>query len=483
MDVLPQLWGWGILGLTALLMFVMSYWIYTRTRVNDSESFLVASRGVSWGLIAASIAATELWAGSLLASAEGVFNWGLSGIWIYALPTGISFTVFALVARRARYLVPHGITVGSWVKERFGSSTHVIFILVALYIMFVFTMFQVIGGAILFSSMFGINYTTASIIIAVVFVGYYLIAGLWSSLVTSFIQYFVVVLILLGIVPWVYYTLGGPGAIFDMIAKNVTEPQQLNLFRSDAILNYFLMTLGGWGVIATMSNYAWQRAYAVEEKHVTKALLVGGWSWVPLALVSSTMGAVGIGLGLKLKLATDVFPAVVSAVLPVGASIFLAVALLFAIYSTGTAYIGGFTALVTSDLYQDYIKKTPGLASLKFVRIVSVIFGLLVTVAVVSLQKVSLLQVMLTTGVFISAPFFPIVLGLYWKKTSMLGANIATVAALVVTTYLLLFSQAPLWLIYVLSYVISLSLVYIITMLKPDNFDFEKMRQGRLAGK
>lgn|GEM_PF-6927194 len=478
MTALPVSWGWAIFVVTAILMFLISYIVYKKVKL-DSSSFLVASRGVPWPLVASSIAATELWAGSLLASAEGVFNWGIGGMWMYALPTPLSFTIFAVIAHRTRYLAPNGTTIGSWVKTRFGPSTHIIFCVVALYIMFVFTMFQVIGGASLFSGMFGISYTAAALVIGVVFVGYYLVAGMWSTLVTGFIQYFIVVLVLVIMVPMIYAKMGGVGNIFQMVSEQAVVHEQgnwLNLFRADGVINYFLLTFGGWGVIATMSNYAWQRAYAVEPKGVTKAMLFGGWSWMPMALVSSSVGLCGIALGLtgKLAVGTDVFPAVVGQLLPPGASIFLAVALLFAIYSTGTSYLGGFTALLASDFYEQYTGKK---SSLKMLRVLSVVMGVLVVSCVVALQKVSLLDFMLACGVFIPTPFFSIVFGLYWKKTTKVAANVATVFTLAVALYMMFLTDLPLWITYVTCYVLSALLCVVISLIKPDNFDYEAMRE------
>ena len=44
-----------------------------------------------------------------------------------------------------------------------------------------------------FSLVFDIDYTTAAVCIALVFTLYFLFAGMWSTLVTAFVQYFVVV--------------------------------------------------------------------------------------------------------------------------------------------------------------------------------------------------------------------------------------------------------------------------------------------------
>jgi Na+/proline symporter len=478
--LISGVWAWVIFGVTAVFMFWMSYWIYRRTKVETAEEFMVANRGVPWGLIAASIAATELWAGSLLASAEGVYNWGVAGIWMYCLPTGIAFTVFAFVARRVRYLIPNGTTVGSYMARRYNRTTHILFTCVALYIMFIFTMFQVIGGATVFSVLFKINYNTSAVVIAVVFTLYFLIAGMWSSLVTAFVQYFVVAAILLILVPYITIKTGGPSHIWAEYKAHITGAQFTNPFRKDALWGYFAQTLGGWGVIATMSNYAWQRAYAVREKEVFRGMIWGGWSWVPLAFVSSTIGVIGVSLGIKVTIGTDIFPAVVSRIVGTWGAVWLAVALLFAIYSSGAAYLGGFSSLVMADLYQPYLQKNKAVNNkrdLRLIRLISVSYGVAVAILVVALAKVSLLNTMLSTGVFISAAFFPIIAGLFWKRASSLGATLGIVGSVCTCLYLMLGTNVALTWTYIASYCISVGLTIVGSLIKPGNFDFVALRQ------
>lgn len=475
MEPLPSAWAWYIIIITAAVMFALSYWIYKRTHVASGETFMVASRGVSWGLICASIAATELWAGSILAAAEGVYTWGVVGFWAYALPTPISFTIFALVARRARRLMPTGVTLSSWAKVRFGTSTHVLLSLIGIWIMAYFTMLQVIGGSVFFSGLFGINYTLMAIAVTVAFLGYYLLAGLWSTLITAFAQYFVVVLILIILVPAIYINLGGPGEVYSQMQQNAT-PEQMNIFRLDGVINFFLLQFFAYGAIATMSNYAWQRAYASDEEGMVKGLILGGWFWAPLAIVSALVGAAALAMGLELDLATDAFPAVITQLFAPWVVIALAVAVLFAIYSTGSAYLGGIASLATSDFYESYFQSNPDpQRSLWFLRLVSIISAIVIAAATIALQRVSLLFMILTAGAFVGAAFFPIVLGLFWRKTSALAANVGTLSALILASSLLLFTDAAQPLAYGIGLSASLILTVVISLIKPANFDFDAL--------
>lgn len=477
MKTLPAFWGWIIIFLTAVLMFGGSWWIYKRSQVRDADTFMVANRGVKWALVASSIAATEMWAGSLLASAEGGYTWGISALWMYWLPTPISFTIFAFIASRVRKLTPSGVTIGSFAKIRFGKSGHLVFTLIAVWIMLVFTMLQIIGGAAFFSGIFDISYTVSSIVLAAIFLGFYLLAGLWSTLITNFIQYLVVVLILLVLVPLVYIKLGGAGNIYDMLVANYSaEPEKLNLFRADAITGYFLVQFLSFGAIATMSNYAWQRTFAVDKKEVKKAMIWGGWSWAPLAMVSSLVGVVGLAIGLNLGYDADVFPRVISTVLSTPLTVFLAIAVLFAIYSTGSSYLGGISSLLTSDIYEEYVnKQATEKQSLRFVRLSSVGIAIVITFAVIILQKVSILDSVLTAGAFVGAPFFPLVLGLCWRKTSSVAVVTAIPISIALVIFFLITNLVPQWLGYLICILLSLVLTIVISLIKPDNFNFSEL--------
>lgn len=466
---------------TAILTFLLSFITAKKVKVSSAESFFVGNRGMKWGLIASSITATELWAGTILASAEGSYTYGLAGIWIYWIPTVFSYIVFAFIAKRIRKIIPNGLTIGTFVKQRFGKGAHIVYTLIALWIMILFTMLEELGGATFFSEMFNINYTAACIIIGVIFLVIYLAAGIWSATITSFVQYFLVVVFLLALVPTVFVKLGGVSEIYQMAAANLADtPEKLNPFRLDAFLDYFLVQFFSFGAIATLSNYAWQRAYAVEKKDVGKAMAWGGIGWAPLAMVSGLMGFVALALGIETSNTTSIFAIVLEEMLPVGFSIAFAIMILFAIYSTGTAYLGGMSSLIVSDLYESYTKKKISeKKSLMIVRVLSVIITILITIAVICLRDVSLLTAQLTAGAFVGAPFFPILFGLFWKKTSKQAVVVSVVVSIVLSSVFLLTGALPKWIAYMLCILVSLVLTVVISLIKPDNYNFEKMESAK----
>lgn len=469
--------GYTIVLVSGICLILLAIWSNRHFSVNNTEAFMVAGRSVPAGIIAASIIATELWAGTIMASAEGVYNWGMAGIWMYALPTGLSYTVFSYIAPRVRELVPSGMTIGGWIKTRFDSKAHIVFTLVALYILIVFALFQVVGGAIMLNSLFGINYQVAAVLVALVFTLNVIIGGLWSSVVTDYVQYVAVGLIVIFMVPSLFVEAGGPTQVYQGISQLKESALKMDLFRADALLGYFAVTLGGWGVIATLSNSSWQRVYAVEKQGLRKALLLGGWGWVPIALTCSLVGLIGLSMNLDLKNTSEVFPQVVQQLLPSGAVIFFAAAVLLAVYSSGDTYLNGITSMITNDIYKEYVNKNVSDRQLlKIARITAGVVSFIIVLS--SLKQVSLLQLMLSTGVMISAPFFPLVLSLWWKKTSSWAVTLANVVTIGMATYMLLFTNVPLYVTYISSYLVSLILTVVISLVLPDQFDYGRLKNS-----
>lgn len=433
---------------------------------------------MKWGLVAASITATELWAGTILASAEGCYTYGLSGLICYWIPTVFSYVVFAFLAKRIRKIIPNGLTLGTFVKKRFGKVAHILYTLIALWIMILFTMLEELGGATFFSQMFNIDYNVACIAIGIIFLVIYLAAGIWSATITSFVQYFLVVIFLLILVPTVFVKLGGASNIYQMAYDNliIVAPEKLQVFSLNTFLNYFLVQFFSFGAIATLSNYAWQRAYAVDAKDVGKAMAWGGLGWGPLAMVSALMGFVGLALGINTENTSSIFPIVLQQLLPIGFSVVFAIMILFAIYSTGTSYLGGMASLIVSDLYEAVTEKQiDKKKSLKIVRILSVIITIGITIGVIAIKNVSLLGAQLTAGAFVGAPFFPILFGLFWKKTSKLAASVSVIVSIILASVFLITGALPQWLSYGLCIGISLILTIVISLIKPDNYNFDKM--------
>jgi len=179
---------------------------------------------------------------------------------------------------------------------------------------------------------------------------------------------------------------------------------------------------------------------------------------------------------------------VVSTVTGTWGAVWLALALLFAIYSSGAAYLGGFSSLIMHDLYQKYVEKRPenetvsakaarDKKELLYIRLISIAYGVGIAIVVVLLQKVSLLDTMLSTGVFISAAFFPIVAGLWWKRTSSLAATLGIVASVGICLYLMLWTDVELTWVYIASYAISVGVTVLVSLIKPDDYDYEALRE------
>lgn len=137
------------------------------------------------------------------------------------------------------------------------------------------------------------------------------------------------------------------------------------------------------------------------------------------------------------------------------------------------------SSLITSDIYHMYINKNATQKELlTVVRVSSVVIAIIIVIATILLQKVSLLTAILTAGGFVGAPFFPIVLGLWWKKTSTVAVVTAITVSVLLVSFFLLTGIIPQWIAYLTCILVSLILTVVISLIKPDNFDFSKLKSA-----
>ena len=75
-----------IAGLMAIIVPVIVAVLVRKWKlVQTSEDYLVAGRKAPWALAMASICSMYIWGASVMGSAEGAVNNGISGVWIYPM--------------------------------------------------------------------------------------------------------------------------------------------------------------------------------------------------------------------------------------------------------------------------------------------------------------------------------------------------------------------------------------------------------------
>src|SRR5690606_20258985 len=194
-------------------------------RKNENVDGYMASNGrVGFGVSAASMTATWIWAASFYAAATSGYKYGISGPIHYGLWGALMILFIYPVGRRFRELAPDAHTLAEILHARHGTSSQM-----------VMAVSNIVGSCI--SLM--VNFSAAGALVAVLsplsFIHGVLIAGagvlaytLWSgfraSVMTDFAQLVAMVVAAAVLIPMVYFNAGG-SSLLEQGMANLTSEQ------------------------------------------------------------------------------------------------------------------------------------------------------------------------------------------------------------------------------------------------------------------
>src|SRR5690554_5126880 len=119
-------------GLTAVLLLVGFYVItflmsLTISRKNENvDGYMVSNNAIGFGLSAASMIATWIWAASFYASASAGYRYGISGPIHYGLWGALMILFIYPFGRRFRQLAPKAHTLAEVMHARHGRASQMI---------------------------------------------------------------------------------------------------------------------------------------------------------------------------------------------------------------------------------------------------------------------------------------------------------------------------------------------------------------------
>ena len=200
----------GVLVLIIYAIIMMVATITLTKKVKSVEQFCVGDRKGGWFMSALSIAATWIWAPALFTSAEKAYTSGLAGLFWFLVPNVACLILFIPFAKRIRKEMPEGITLSSYMCEKYKSKSvrnMYLFQLGALSVLS--TGVQLLAGSKLLSMITGIPFWIMTIIMAGVAYSYSQFSGIRASITTDAVQ---MIFMLVASVGFVLYCLhGGEG--------------------------------------------------------------------------------------------------------------------------------------------------------------------------------------------------------------------------------------------------------------------------------
>ena len=264
------------------LLFMLFIGWYSSKRISNNTDFMVAGRRLGPILMAGTLAATEIGGGSSLGVVQqGMQNHGISASW-YIITMGLAFIILTFMAPKFR--ASEVKTVPEFFRRRYGKGAGIITAIIMLIPLVGLTEGQFVASATILSTMLGIGYKPAIIIVAAVVICYSVMGGLWSVTMTDFIQVF---LIVFGMVIAVPFALGEAGGWANVVAN--VPPETFNMFKGYspmAVLSLTIMYVATFtvGQEAVSRYYAARDGKAAVQGSILAAIVNFIFAFIPAIL-------------------------------------------------------------------------------------------------------------------------------------------------------------------------------------------------------
>lgn len=494
-----------------LLVRVEHKWLGTR---KTFEWFYTAGRNVKTGLIAASLVSAWTWAATLLQSSTVAYQYGISGPFWYAAGASIQMVLFGILVIELKRKAPSSHTFPEIINARFGDKAHKVFLFFALMTNTIVTAMLVLGGAAVIHSLTGVNIYLASFLIPVGVIVYTFFGGLKATFFAEYLNAAFIFGVVLVFVTSIYFLnpdLGGVQGMYEKLTTAASlrpvignsEGAYLTMASTGALAFGIINIVGNFGTIFVDQAY-WQKAIAARPRSAVKGFLIGGLAWfaIPFAL-ATTLGLAAVATNVSLtpdQIESGlVAPTAASLILGDAGAILLLSVLFTAVTAAGSAELVSVSSLVTYDVFRTYVKPwSTGRELMRVSRFTIIGFGLgmgLLSSFLLQLGA-SLQYIYLAMGILIGPAVVPIALTVSWKKTNKTAAILGSLLGLTagicswITTTWLLYGQlsiattgetTPLLVGNIVSITVGAGVVIIGSLVKPQNFNFELMKQKILV--
>ena len=297
-----------IAAIVIYLLAMLAVGFYFSKQTSNTEDFYLGGRKMGPLVTAMSAEASDMSSWLLMGLPGVAYLSGVADAAWTAIGLGVgTWLNWYFVSRRLRRYSQNigAITVPDFFSRRYHDKSNTLNALAALVIIIFFIPYTASGFAAcgkLFNSLFGVDYTTAMIVAALVIIGYTVMGGFGAVSTTDLIQSIVMTVALVAVLSYGITHAGGWDAVVDN-ARSL--PGYLSLTASHDVSTGSSVS---YGALSIASCLAWGFGYfgmphillrfmAIEDekKLVLSRRIATIWVFIAMA-VAITIGIVGLGM-------------------------------------------------------------------------------------------------------------------------------------------------------------------------------------------
>ncbi|UCG39663.1 MAG: hypothetical protein JSV00_05445, partial [bacterium] len=405
------------------------------TRPETKEQFLAAGRTLGVWESAFSIAATWIWAPALFVAAQKAYTQGVAGVFWFTVPNVLCLIVFAPFANIIREKVPEGYTLSAYMRERFSTRVQGLYVLEMTGLAVCSFAVQLLAGGKVLAYLSGLSFFWITVVMAAIALSYSLLGGLKSSVVTDYLQMFIILVVGGGSLAWALGRAGGWETVFAGLGG--VSGKFANVFSGDGLsvaLSFGLPVTVGLMAGPFGDQSFWQRAFATKREKVQGAFVRGALIFGLVPLMMACLGFVAAGKGWKVTDPALVNLEVVARLLPTWTVVPFVVMLLSGLISTLDSNLCAISSLTGHDFLERVAsgpRARPSWTSL-YVSRVGMILLALVGVAVANIPDMKILYLFLFYGTLRASTLLPTVISLLKTRVSEAGLFYGITASILI---------------------------------------------------
>ncbi|KAJ5905070.1 uncharacterized protein N7473_001986 [Penicillium subrubescens] len=487
-----------------------------------TEMFMTANRSVRTGLTASAVISSWLWSTALLGSSFVGYDYGVAGPFWFAAGCSPMIVFFALLGISCKRKIPEAHTSLEVVRIRYGRTAHIVFMILCLVNNIFACANMLLGAAAVISAVSGMHIVAATFLLPVGVTVYTFVGGIKATFLTDYFHTAVILIIAcyFSIKAFSDDQIGSVGNLFELLKaaaeRHPVSGNQggtyLTMTSKSAILFGILHTCGNFGLVVMDTSY-FIKAFAASPAAVVPGYTIGGIAYfaIPWAL-GTVMSSVALGLENQPNFPTYprrmttsevsgglVLPYAAMTIAGKGGAAAVLLMTFMAVTSTLSAQVIAVSSILSFDVYREYFKKSATDRDL----IRSSHFGVIFFAAfsagfstMLNYVGIDLGWTLYMLGVVTCPGIFPMVFTVLWRRQSKAAAILSPILGLATGLAVWLGTAShfggevsvastgqvlPCMYGTVASCFSPIPYSILITLLRPQNYDWADFRKEKLA--
>lgn len=465
-----------IVAFVIYLVLMMSIGLYYYRKTKNMDDYIIGSRKLGAWVTALSAEASDMSGWMMMGVPGAAYVSGLCSGWIavgLGLGTWANWHFVAARLRKYTELANNSLTLPDFLMNRYNDHSNLLRIVPAIFIIIFFIIYTSSGfvsSGKLFSTLFGMDYSLAVLMGAVVVVFYTLTGGFMAVCWTDFIQG-VMMFLAICVVPTVaMFAMGGiPETLTAIEASNPTFFLPLTNPDNSTMDFIAFISLMAWGLGYFGQPHILVRFMAISSSSELKRSKYIAIIWYCIAMAAAVM----VGMVAKVYLTTPLTgPDVEKALLVMTHQLFspfvgglIMSAVLAAIMSTASAQLLVAASAFAQDFYRAVFNKDASQENLVWVSRTAVLVISAMAISLAMNPNSFILDMVAYAWAGFGAAFGPAVLmSLFWRRATRNGVLAGVVVGGVTV---LVWKQLALFGLYeiVPGFIFSLIAIYVVSLM------------------